>query len=102
MPFDSKQQSFIQFRNIAAERTSSIMAWVGAGLSAAAGMPTWRSLRNSLIQGLSDKVSTLPPADLRPFVGRIGAIKVEANAWTAFQMLQNDLGRLCTSSATTP
>jgi len=48
--FDKTQNSYISLRDCVAERTSSILAWVGSGVSADAGLPTWNSLKRSLVE----------------------------------------------------
>jgi len=52
--FDTTQKAYTDFRDIAKERTTPIMAWIGSGLSVAAGGPTWLTLRERLIATLRD------------------------------------------------
>jgi len=60
--FDTNQDSYKAFQNKVCERTHHLMAWVGSGLSASAGLPTWSLLRDKLCDSLEGKVRTLTQA----------------------------------------
>jgi NAD-dependent SIR2 family protein deacetylase len=94
MPFDKSQPSFISLRDVVAERTSTIVAWVGAGMSVPAGMPTWRELRERLNTALNDKLRTYSPEERKKVQDALmEAIFRERNPWRAFGMLQSALGQ---------
>jgi hypothetical protein len=53
--FDKKQPSYLALRDIVSEGTRPIVAWVGAGLSAPAGLPLWGGLKKHLCDALEAK-----------------------------------------------
>jgi len=93
MPFDTSQDSYVAFRSIVAERTSPIVAWVGAGLSRPAGLPTWSGLRNTLVDSLERFANTRSVIeDQRRLRELAQEAKYESNLWNAFSLLQKALG----------
>lgn len=92
MPFKLDQDSYLSLRNIIAERTSPVVAWVGSGLSATIGIPTWPLLKRRLIQALNNKGESLAPDDRAGLVRHVAAIIGQPNPWIAFEMLQKYLG----------
>jgi serine/threonine protein kinase len=92
MKFDIGQDSYIAFRNIASERTSRIIAWVGSGLSAACGLPTWEGLRVALIKALENKALTLHPDERDSSIKECNEIKSIKDNWLAFERLKHALG----------
>lgn len=92
MAFDASQAAYRALRDIAAERTRNMIAWVGAGLSAAAGLPGWSQLKNNLLKTLQEKAHTLAEDDAKSLEGAARAASAEPNPWTSFQILRKHLG----------
>jgi serine/threonine protein kinase len=92
MSFNLEQNAYLSLRNIISERTSSIVAWVGSGLSAPLGIPTWTPLKRRLIQALNDKSESLAPNDRPALQRHVAAIIGQGDLWIAFEMLQKHLG----------
>lgn len=92
MPFDVGQNSYIQFRALATERTTPIVAWVGSGLSAAAGLPTWPKLRQVLRDAARNKVASFDEAGRKHSLPKIEAAEGSADPWLAFEILRGVLG----------
>lgn len=93
MSFDTTQSPYVKLRDIVSQRTSPVIAWVGAGLSAPAKMPTWSQLREILLQSLSNKIKTFPnKADQLSLQKKYYATQKEPNPWMAFGILEGALG----------
>lgn len=92
--FDIEQAAFVDLRDIAAERTDRLIAWIGSGLSTAAGLPSWAGLRDALVRELEHKAA-IPNSqgDSERSQARIKAIRNQPNLWVAFDMLQKSLGQ---------
>ncbi len=93
MSFDKKQNAYISFREIVAEKTSSIVAWIGSGLSVPAGLPTWAKLRDSLIETLNTTIDSYEEPDRTKARTKYEAIRKTKDYWLAFQMLEDELGQ---------
>jgi serine/threonine protein kinase len=92
MRFDTTQDSYIALRNIVAERTNRIVAWVGSGLSAQAGLPTWRGLVAVLMKSLENKAATLEAKDQENTLRQCKEIKTIKDNWLAIERLKRALG----------
>lgn len=92
MSFDSNQNSYLALRNQVAERTRPVVAWIGAGLSAQAGMPTWQGLKQVLVQAGLDKARSMEKVDRARLEGRINSAVREENMWLAFGLLKEIVG----------
>ncbi|WP_158623318.1 protein kinase [Corallococcus sp. CA053C] len=90
--FDKKQPSHVAFRGKVAERTTQVVAWIGAGLSADAGVPSWAGLKQKLWQALNDKNQTNEDAERKRVAGKLRYLRDETNYWRAFEMLSEELG----------
>lgn len=90
--FDINQDAYLAFRNIVAERTSSVVAWVGSGLSRPAGIPTWSALKEKLVDVLIRKINTLLEDDAIEIRARCKAAQDESNFWVTFEILRKALG----------
>jgi serine/threonine protein kinase len=92
--FNKAQPAYIDLRNIISERTKSVVAWVGAGLSQPAGLPSWGTLRTMLNGEVEQRINqynkTDPMAD--QVRGRLKVAKEQANPWVAIQILRELLG----------
>lgn len=91
MTFNAGQDSYRDLRDIVAERTRPILAWVGSGLSADAGLPTWPRLSEVLIEGLRNKAESFPEQRDR-LNGVANRAESEGNPWIAFEILRNAMG----------
>ncbi len=95
MPFNLNQDPYTQLRDIVAEQTRPVLAWVGSGVSAGAGLPTWPALRETLVDGLHNKAESF--GDNRSERQRLhsGAelATAEESPWVAFEMLRSLLGK---------
>lgn len=92
MPFDRSQTQYDRFRSIVKERTHPFSVWVGAGVSAQAGLCTWGSLKNQLISALRSKAPGIEDDDREKLNGRITYLEQEEDGWIAFQILFDTLG----------
>ena len=95
MSFDFEQDSFKALRRVVAERTSSLVAWVGAGLSVPAGLPTWPGLIDHLVDVSRRKIATLSGATREQ--GLLTALTQrvrEKDYWVAFQLAEELLGQI--------
>jgi hypothetical protein len=93
MAFDPNQPAHRSFRDIAAERTSPLLAWTGSGLSVEAGLPTWGALRATLLDTLRQKADDLDPKGAAQLHGLSRAIEKQDSNWVAFKMLADGLGK---------
>lgn len=73
--FNTEQPEFKLLRDIIAENTSQLVVWIGAGLSAPAGIPTWRQLKAILEKSARDKAKTLIPEGKRRIFEKINHSK---------------------------
>ncbi|TRZ42719.1 hypothetical protein D4S03_12280, partial [bacterium] len=90
--FDISQPAYITLRELITERTNSIVAWVGSGISANAGLPTWNKLKKILIEGLRKKASSFEASETAKLLDIANKIEIETNYWIAFQRLKENLG----------
>lgn len=90
--FDDSQHAFIQLREQIAERTTSVVAWVGSGLSAPAGIPTWRPLRKQLCEELLNRANQSEEKEKQSLRLAYQLALGEDNLWRSFQMLRDRLG----------
>lgn len=93
MAFDETQSSYQDLAAIVAERTRPVLAWVGAGLSAEAGLPGWVALKEHLLLGLRKKASTFDRVDEEKLLNEADAAESQGNPWIAFGMLRKSLGQ---------
>lgn len=87
------QPAFEELKGIIAERTSPVVAWIGAGLSAAAGLPTWPRLRKLLEDDLAAKASSLDDASRRRELEQLDRVRKETDFWQAFELLYRYMGQ---------
>jgi hypothetical protein len=93
MPFNKEQDSYVSFRNIVTERSSPVVAWIGAGLSVPAGLPTWRQLRTTLCDNLHQKAASLESKEAERLDALSKNARDNANLWASFSALKKGLGR---------
>lgn len=89
--FNKEQGPYKVLRGILKERTRPTLAWIGAGLSAAAGLPTWPRLVEGLQAALHEKIISLGDAG-ESLRGKLLASKEHTNPWEQLQILKDGLG----------
>ncbi len=93
MSFDSNQSAYKDLREIIAQRTDPIVAWVGAGLSMPAGLPSWAAMKESLLGELNELANQQTDPKVRHDLKySAGLANVEKNFWEAFSILRDQLG----------
>ena len=92
MSFDTSQRAYGELRSVIAEKTNKLIVWIGSGLSAAAGLPTWPELKNHLIEGLRDKSRRTASDDAPALHEAADRAAAAQDYWTAFEILQRHLG----------
>ncbi len=92
MAFNKDQPAYIALRDIVSERTTSLVAFVGAGLSRNSGLPSWRGLLSQLVRTLRAKANVLDPEEVLKSSGLADSIANNSNLWVSFEMLHDALG----------
>ena len=92
MSFDTNQMAYVALRSIIAERTNGVVFWVGSGVSAESGLPTWPEFKEALLKALEDKISNLHGPEIRDLRNAEIRIRGEVNNWRAFEFLRRALG----------
>lgn len=87
-----KQPSFERLQKLYAEKIKPIFVWVGAGLSAPAGIPTWSVLRKHLENALERKIESIDISDQSKMRNALSSIRSQSDFWMAFQLLEEHLG----------
>lgn len=90
--FDFTQPAYGRLRKIYAERTRTLVAWAGSGLSVPATLPTWPQLRESLTRQARGKAETLDLRDREHRHAQISSVETIRSHWQAFQRLSELLG----------
>lgn len=92
--FNTKQPSYQSLRDIITERTTQIVAWVGAGLSKEVGFPSWTELRDNLLDVAkkSIEIDQKNEAIYEYKMATLEQISKIKNLWTSFQRLKSFLG----------
>jgi hypothetical protein len=90
--FDFDQPSYKRFRDIYAERTVPVVAWVGAGMSVEAGLPTWKQLRAHLDAVGRGKARTLQVGAADKMCRELDHVQALKDNWRAFARLKEILG----------
>ena len=91
--FNTNQSSFKRLGQIVATNTSPLVAWVGAGLSAPAGLPSWPKLREKLTEAFNEKIKERDHADHQSLTAKLQMIRSQKDFWVAFGLLRENLGR---------
>ena len=92
MYFDADQSAHKALRDIVAERTKSIIVWIGSGLSVPAGLPTWKGLRDILCEAISDKARSMDAESARPLMEKRAKILTDIDFWRSFDVIKTALG----------
>lgn len=90
--FKTDQPNFITLGQIVAERSRPLVAWMGAGLSAPAGLPSWRKLRDMLCNALRQKAEGSP--DKGSMLALLDSAKAQSDFWISFRILREGLGAM--------
>jgi serine/threonine protein kinase len=90
--FDTSQDAYLALRSIYAERSDNFVIWAGAGISQAAGLPSWNALRQALVDALrrTAQHESSRKGELESYAI---AAEREPNLWVAFKILRDKLGR---------
>lgn len=92
MNFDTDQPAYRKLRDIVTERTNSIVAWVGAGLSVPAGLPTWEELRDDLVEEYKAKVRSMSREAREEAEGILKVVDNKNDLWEVFKILKENMG----------
>ncbi len=87
--FDRRQSSFQALSEIISTRTQKVVFWVGAGLSAQAGVPTWVQLRDILIAANTANSETMHDDETRKTKDKLRAAFEAPSLWVAFKILKS-------------
>lgn len=91
--FNKNQRSYQNLRSIVRERTNRVVAWIGSGLSVAAGLPTWNQLKEQLCGALEEKAESLEEEEKAYLKKRAKQIRDIQDYWLAFKLLRKALGQ---------
>ena len=92
--FDENQEPFVQLKKVLAENTAPVYLWIGAGLSCAAGLPSWAELKTHLISRGRNFLlhqEHLEDRDRRNALLRVAELEND-DLWTAFEYVYKALG----------
>lgn len=92
MAFNKGQDAYQALRAIVSERTRPLIVWVGSGLSASAGLPTWAELKGELVEAASRRAADYNPTDAARLAADIDTIRRSDDYWVSFQRLKTILG----------
>ena len=81
--FDTNQSSFRQLGDIVSETVRPLVAWIGAGLSRPAGLPSWAALRQRLTEALDEKAKALETSAKDSLAGKLRAVRGQESSWIA-------------------
>ncbi len=87
-----KTQVVQDLAKILAERTTSNYAWIGAGFSIPAGLPSWVGLRKKLHDAGTEKAKTFEPDSREKKLLQLRAIEASEDPWVAFERLKDEVG----------
>jgi eukaryotic-like serine/threonine-protein kinase len=86
--------AYIDLHATIAERSRPVVAFVGAGLGAGAGLPSWSALKSSLLRELRDKAARAEGVtEARKLAEEAESIETINNLWVAFEKLESLLGK---------
>lgn len=90
--FDVEQPNYTSLRSVISERTNPLVFWIGAGLSAASGLPTWTQLKNEVCSHFQHHFMSLAPSEGQKQLEMVESIRSEKDLWVSFSRL-SELGR---------
>ena len=86
------QPEYQHFRQAVAQKKLPLVIVCGAGLSAPAGLPTWRELRKRLEAEATQKVNSLAQLGQQLTDSKLKSAKATTDFWLAFKLLSEILG----------
>lgn len=89
--FPAVTKSYERLIDTIRKRPRPVVAWIGAGVSAPAGLPSWKKLRGDLENELRQKAVS-EPVRRKELEGRLAELAKQDDPWKAFGMLQSALG----------
>lgn len=92
MSFNEKHPNFSLLRKVISENRFPIVFWIGAGVSADAHLPTWKSLRDILIKDSTEVLATLPLEEAEKQEVSLNEAEITENLWWAFGIIKEILG----------
>ena len=92
LSFDTQQQHHLALRSVVAEKTNKLVVWVGSGISATAGLPTWLRLKKRLVTQLRTKANEFSTENASELLTIADRAERQSDHWLAFQMLRDGLG----------
>jgi len=88
-----EQTNYLKLRRIVSERSSSLILWVGSGLSKPAGMPDWSDLKKLLIKRLDEKIlHTDNSKEKIKLKSILESSKTLIDYWRSIELLAESLG----------
>jgi len=90
----SRLSAYKDLRATVAERSRPVIAFIGSGLSAHSGLPSWSALKSELLRELRDKAARAASStEARKLADEADSIAGMSNSWAAFGRLETALGR---------
>lgn len=93
MGIDHNHPDYIDLRSRIREDPMDFVAVVGAGISKPAGLPTWKKLREHLVQDALSRISGIPEGERDGYKNQLKRIGEESDLWTSFTELKHILSR---------
>jgi hypothetical protein len=87
-----EQSAYKRLRNIYAERTQSVVFFVGSGPSTEVGLPSWTKLRHILEHELEAKAQVQQGAQKQELIATLDQIRGIPDPWVQFGKLQKAIG----------
>lgn len=86
------QPTFQNLLETYAESRKEFAFWVGAGVSASAGLPTWAQLQDTLVRQSFAMLKSLSDEDARAKERTLSKALLDQNAWKRFEVIRSSLG----------
>lgn len=86
------QRTFQALRDIVGERTKPILIWAGAGLSVAAGLPSWEGLKSTLLKAIESSSYLLDVQEANDRAYSLDRIRRSTDLWRDFGQIKELLG----------
>jgi hypothetical protein len=93
MTFDTTQAAYQSLRNVVGERTRPVVLWVGSQFSLSTGTPGWHQLKKELVDALRKAAVAQELQSRQRLISVATSASQQRNYWTAFQMLEDGLGK---------
>lgn len=92
MPFNENHPNYSMFLTTIAEHRAPVVFWIGAGVSADAGLPNWPNLRKTLAAGALEELVALPKSEADILEPQLQQATNTGDLWSAFEVLKEILG----------